>query len=285
MDTLLETLIAGLFLGGIYALLAVPLSVVWITTDVVDVSTGAYAVVAGYIAFGLGMPWGGVVGVAAAAGLGLVMGTTFRAFHAIREVHDGILIVLASLALLLMIQSAVLTTAGTDSRFLPRIPGSWRFGDSVVAYQGLFNLVVSVVITVSLALLIKRTSLGLSMRASAISAAAAALAGIRVRSVQMLTFVMCAAIAGVGGVLAVMTVGLTYTSPLVLSVSAFSAAIVFGKRSPQAAFAGALAIGVVTALSETYLSTGWAPAVPSVLILILLGSGRMPVADLVGGRP
>ena len=91
----------GLFLGAIYALLAVPMSVVWVTTDVIDVSTGGYAVVAGVIAVAIGFPAGPIVGVAAAILLGMVAGGIFVGAHALRVRMDPILVVLATFALML----------------------------------------------------------------------------------------------------------------------------------------------------------------------------------------
>ncbi|MDO8479680.1 MAG: branched-chain amino acid ABC transporter permease [Candidatus Rokubacteria bacterium] len=285
MDLILEFIIAGVFLGGIYALMAVPMSVVWLTTDVIDVSTGAYAVTAGMIAAMLGLPLGAVVGILAAAGLGLIVGTTFVGFHALRPQKDAILIVLATFGFLIVIESALLTVAGSDSRFLPRIEGSWKLGSGVIPYQGAFNLAVSLILMASLAVLLKYTPLGLQMRACAISDRAAGLVGIAVRRTQLFTFVVGATTAGVAGVLAVMTVGLAYFSTFAFTTIAFSAAVVLGRKGPAAAFAGSMLLGVVEAISQAYLPSGWAAAVPSALIVIVLASGRMPSAAFTGLRP
>jgi branched-chain amino acid transport system permease protein len=282
---LLEFLANGIALGAIYALLAVPMSVVWVTTDVIDVSTGGYAVVAGMVAALVGLPWGPVIGIAAALALGALAGCVFLGFHALRKQRDAMLIVLATFALMLAIESGVLTWFGTDNRFLDPIPGSLTLSGAVVTHQSLFNLAVSVVAMGALAALLKLSPLGLQMRASAISDRAAMLVGVAVRRTQFLTFVFCAGMAGIAGVLAVLAIGMTYASTFIFTTIAFSGTVLLGRAGPLPAFWGAMLLGVVTSVSDAYLPNGWAAGVPSLLIILVLASGRMPAAAFTGARP
>jgi len=282
---LLEFLANGIALGAIYALLAVPMSVVWVTTDVIDVSTGGYAVVAGMVAAVVGMPFGPIFGVLAALALGALAGLVFLGFHRIRKQRDAMLIVLATFALMLAIESGVLSTLGTDNRFLNPLPGSITLSGAVVTYQSLFNLAVSVMVMVGLAALLKLSPLGLQMRASAISDRAAMLVGVAVRRTQFLTFVFCAGIAGIAGVLAVLAIGMTYASTFIFTTVAFSGTVLLGRAGPLPAFWGAMLLGIVTAVSDAYLPNGWAAGVPSLLIILVLATGRMPATAFTGARP
>jgi len=151
---LLEFLANGIALGAVYALLAVPMSVVWVTTDVIDVSTGGYAVVAGMLAAVVGMPFGPIVGIVAALALGALAGGIFLGFHKLRRQRDAMLIVLATFALMLAIESGVLSALGTDNRFLEPIPGALTVSGAVLPYQSIFNIGVSVVVMLALATLI-----------------------------------------------------------------------------------------------------------------------------------
>lgn len=285
MVQLLEFLANGIALGAVYALLAVPMSVVWVTTDVIDVATGGYAIVAGMIAAVVGMPFGPVAGVFAALVLGALAGGVFLGFHKLREQCDAMLIVLATFALMLAIESGVLSTLGTDNRFLEPLPGSINWSGAIITYQSLFNLAVSIVVMVALVVVLKFSRLGLQMRASAISSRAAMLVGIAVRRTQFFTFVSCAGIAGIAGVLAVLAIGMTYASAFVFTIVAFSGTVLLGRAGPLPAFCGAMLLGVVTALSDAYLPNGWAAGVPSLLIIFVLASGRMPSTAFTGARP
>lgn len=285
MMQMVEFAANGLFLGAIYALLAVPMSVVWVTTDVIDVSTGGYAVAAGVIAVAVGFPMGPILGVTVAILLGMVAGGIFVTFHALRARIDPILIVLATFALMLTIESGVLTMAGTDSKFLDPINGFLSVGQAILPYQGLFNLTTSIVLMAIFVALLKWSPLGLRMRASAISGRAASLVGVPVRRTQFLTFVVCAGISGIAGVLAVMSIGITFASSFVLTTVAFSGAVLLGRAGPLPAFAGGLILGVVTAFSDAYLPSGWSAGVPSLLIILVLATGRMPATAFTGARP
>jgi len=281
----LEIFANGLFLGAIYALLAVPMSVIWVTTDVIDVSVGAYAVVAGVVAAAFGLPYGGLLGVAAAMTLGMVTGSIFLGFHALRTMKDAMPIVLSTFAFMLLVESAVLVVVGTDNQFVDRIPGMVFVGDTVIGYQGLFNLALSVVLMLALTAALKWSPAGLRMKACAISSKNASLAGIAVKRTQFLTFLICAAIAGIGGVLASMSIGMTYASAFSFTTIAFSSAVVLGKRGPLPAFLGGLLIGLAESFSQTFLPNGWAHAVPAALIIVILASGRLPSAAFSGARP
>lgn len=282
---LLEFIANGIALGAIYALLAVPMSVVWVTTDVIDVSTGGYAVVAGMTAAVVGMPFGPFVGVAVALALGAITGLVFLGFHAIRKQRDAMLIVLATFAFMLAIESGVLALLGTDNRFLDPLRGSLHVSGAVVTYQSLFNLAISVIVMLALGALLKLTPLGLQMRASAVSDRAAMLVGVAVRRTQFLTFVFCAGIAGIAGVLAVLAIGMTYASTFIFTTVAFSGTVLLGRAGPLPAFWGAMLLGIVTAMSDAYLPNGWAAGVPSLLIILVLASGRMPATAFTGARP
>jgi branched-subunit amino acid ABC-type transport system permease component len=209
----------------------------------------------------------------------------FLGFHKLRKQRDAMLIVLATFALMIAIESGVLSTLGTDNRFLEPLPGSLTLSGAVVTYQALFNLGVSVVVMIGLAALLKLTPLGLQMRASAISDRAAMLVGVAVRRTQFLTFVFCAGIAGIAGVLAVLAIGMTYASTFIFTTVAFSGTVLLGRAGPLPAFWGAMLLGVVTAISDAYLPNGWAAGVPSLLIILVLASGRMPATAFTGARP
>jgi len=280
-----ETLTNGIFLGAIYALFAVPMSVIWVTTDVIDVSIGAYAVIGGVTVAAFGLPYGALMGLAAAMALGAVTGSVFLGFHALRTMKDAMPIVLATFAFMLLIESAVLVVVGTDDQFVDRLGGSLVVGGAVLSVQGMINLATSIVLMLVLSAVLKWSPAGLRMKACAISSKSASLVGIPVKRTQFLTFVLCAGMAGAGGILASMSIGMTYASAFPFTTIAFGSTVVLGRRGPMAAFLGGLFVGVAESVSQTYLPSGWAHAVPAALIIIALASGRLPSAAFSGARP
>ena len=241
--------------------------------------------VAGVVVAAVGLPWGPVAGIGAAAVLGAITGSVFVGFHWMRTMKDAMPIVLATFAFMLLVESALLVVVGTDSQFSDRIPGHLAVGEAVLGFQGFFDLFVSIVLMLGLSAGLKWLPIGLRMRACAISPKGASLVGIPVRRTQFATFVMCAAVAGVGGVLAAMALGMTYASAFSFTMIAFSSAVVLGRRGPTAAFLGGLFVGVAESVSQTYLPEGWAHAVPAALIILILATGRLPSAAFSGARP
>jgi branched-chain amino acid transport system permease protein len=282
---LLELLVSGLALGSIYALLALAMTVIWATTDVIDISIGAQATLAGLIAATLAVPFGYGAGLLAGIATGVLIGLTFAAFHARGLLKDPMPVVLATFGALIIAESAILTAAGTQGLPLKSVPGVLMVGDAVVTWQSLVNIAVGLAACGALAALLRFTPLGLTMRACAVSDRAARFVGIAVRRTQFLTFVLGGLIAGLGGLMAGMTAGLSYASPFNLTVSGLSGALLFGRKTPGAAFAGGLVIGVAESLGAGYLPSGWAAGTSSLVILVVLATSRLPATAFSGGRP
>jgi branched-chain amino acid transport system permease protein len=217
--------------------------------------------------------------------LGAVTGSVFLGFHALRTMKDAMPIVLSTFAFMLLVESAVLVVVGTDNQFVDRLGGSLALGGAVLSVQGIINLATSLILMLVLSAVLKWSPAGLRMKACAISSKSASLVGIPVKRTQYLTFVLCAGMAGAGGILASMSIGMTYASAFPFTTIAFGSTVVLGRRGPMAAFLGGLFVGVAESVSQTYLPTGWAHAVPAALIIIALASGRLPSAAFSGARP
>jgi branched-chain amino acid transport system permease protein len=282
---LIELSVSGLALGSIYALLALAMTVIWATTDVIDVSIGGQATLAGVIAASLSVPLGFLVGAAAGIATGVLMGVVFAAFHARGLLRDPMPVVLATFGALIIAESAILTAAGTQGMHLAAAPGIMFVGEAVMTVQSLVNIGVAAGVYLALAALLKWSPLGLTMRACAVSDKAARLVGIPVRQTQFFTFVLGGLVAGIGGLLAAMTAGLSYSSPFNLTIAGLSGALLFGRKTPTAAFGGGLVIGIAETLGGGYLPEGWSAATSSLVILLVLATSRLPATAFSGGRP
>ncbi|WP_439672979.1 Inner-membrane translocator (plasmid) [Cupriavidus necator] len=283
MLELMELLLRGLLLGAIYGLLAYPVSLLFATTDSVDLGIGAYAVLAAAISMAIGGPAGIALGLAGAVLASLIVALLSQRIN--RRAHqDPLVVVLATFGFATMLESLVLTLFGKDPMVRQAFDVFWNWGSITVSPQALINLAVALVLLALLYVWLYRSAWGRDMRASASSALAATLAGIPVRRVTLLTYLAGGLLAGIAGVLILYTTGTIYSAGLHLTISGFGAALIFGLRSPLRGFAGGLIIGIVQGLSGGYLPAGWAGAVPLLFILLVLVSGRANVAGIAGGR-
>ncbi|MBW4467326.1 MAG: branched-chain amino acid ABC transporter permease [Pegethrix bostrychoides GSE-TBD4-15B] len=138
--------------------------------------------------------------------------------------------------------------------------------------KDLVVLVVAVVLMVALNLFVQRTPAGKAMRAVAQNRDAAKIVGINVDQIIVLTFLIGGALAGSAGLL----VGLynntiVFTMGFTAGLRAFTAAVLGGIGNITGAMLGGVLIGLLSALSDQYLSSRWTDAwVFGVLVLILV---------------
>ncbi len=143
-----------------------------------------------------------------------------------------------------------------------------------ITFSNIFLIIIGASLLVQLFLqyLVRRTKIGIAMRATSFDKQAARLMGINVDQVISFTFAIGAAFAGLGGVLYAVAYPSIYSQlGLLPGLKAFVAAVLGGIGSIPGAFVGALIMGQAEALTMGYISTPMRDAVAfSILILVLL---------------
>jgi branched-chain amino acid transport system permease protein len=146
--------------------------------------------------------------------------------------------------------------------------------DNTISFSNIFLiiLVASVLVQLFLQFLVRRTKIGIAMRATSFDKPTARLMGINVDRVISFTFATGAAFAGLGGVLYAIAYASIWTQLGILpGLKAFVAAVLGGIGSLPGAFVGALIMGQAESLTMSYISTPMRDAVAfTILILVLL---------------
>ena len=106
-------------------------------------------------------------------------------------------------------------------------------------------------------LLVTRTRTGKAMRATSIDRDAAAMMGIDIDRVIMFAFVLSGALAGAAGVLFALRTDLFPQMGFTPGLFAFTAAVIGGIGSIPGAMLGGFLLGIVEAVTLTYITTGW----------------------------
>ncbi len=145
-------------------------------------------------------------------------------------------------------------------------------GSVLISSILLIIMLASILVQIFLQFLVKRTKIGIAMRAASYDKAAARLMGIDVDSVISFTFAIGAAFAGLGGVLYAIAYSSIYSQMGILpGLKAFIAAVMGGIGSIPGAFVGAMIMGQAEAMTMGYISTPMRDAVAfSILIIVLL---------------
>lgn len=271
-----QGVVSGLLLGGIYAVAALGLTLVFGIMDVVNLAHGHMLVLGAYIAILLfvtvGLP--PLFGLVVAAGLLFVFGAALQRFVLEPIVGEGIeqpIIVLFGLALVLQSLGRIVLTSD------PQIAGVGLPGSSFVIGPVLFSFPRTVTFVTSLALILatwaflRYTRTGLAIRATAQSSTAARYMGIDTDRIYVVSVGLGAALAGAAGALFSMLFSITPFEGWSFLLKAFAVVVLGGVGSILGTLVGGLLLGVSENLGTLYLGGGFRDIVSlSIFLLVLL---------------
>jgi branched-subunit amino acid ABC-type transport system permease component len=283
-----QVLVLGLVGGGIYALFALGVVMVYRGTGVLSFAQGEIGTASLYVASFLvvdhGMPW--YVGALAALVFGTALGVLFE-FAVVRRMigTDPVSVAVATVGFLLLLTTAEILYAGPK---LSELPGP--FASSTLTIAGVVitpvqiaALVLAVALGLGLQSLLRRTDFGLGILAAAQDPVAVRLVGVPLSRVSATVWGVGAALSVVAALLVEPTVGVFtagYASQLYLV--GLAAAVIGGLTSLPGAVVGGLSLGILEAASTRYLSSSGLPGLRYVVVLVallvvLLGRQLLPV--------
>ena len=180
--------------------------------------------------------------------------------------------VFASFGVALLLRNVIVLTFGADPlyysrtlQFAMKLPGGVR-----VMPDQVFLLGLTIVIVVALHLFLTRSRTGIAMRATAENADLARVSGVNVARIVAWVWVIGASGAAVAGTLYGLTVQLRPELGFSLILPLFAAAILGGAGSLYGAVIGGLAVGLAENLSVMVIPSTYKPAIPFLLILVVL---------------
>jgi branched-chain amino acid transport system permease protein len=276
MNQFLQVVIGGLLQGCMYGLLGLGFSLVYRVTGAINLAQGAFCIAGALIATSvqealhLSIVPAGIVAVALVAVLSAVLGgTTF--LPALRRLPPGAIFILTA-GLLTSLEGAALAIWGSRGYTLPAFSRERPFELAGLLFppQGLWLFGVTILVTAGIAYLLSSTRLGRAFRACAENAMAAALMGIGVPRMQLLGFVLAAAIGALGGIVMGPLTSFQFDTGRLYTMLGFISAVIGGIGSPFGAVAGGLFLGVVTQFAAAYVSTLFSNAVGLLLLLVVL---------------
>jgi len=277
MDLLLQTLLNGTLAAGVYALVASGLALSVGVVGIVNFAHGEFLMIGAFTSYLLFAARGldpllalGLAALAAFLVGALVYHGLLRPVLLAPELNQMLL----TFGLSVLLQNLALLFFGADTRVVaPPYQGSAvRLGPFSLGVVPLGAFLLSALLLVLLHLFLRRSRLGLAMRAVAQNRLAPGLLGIELHQVYLLAFGLSAALAGVAGVmLSVMlyaspTVGFAYT------LKAFAIVVMAGLGNLTGVLWAALLLAVAEAVVSTYLpgGGGWVEAVFFLVIFLSL---------------
>jgi branched-chain amino acid transport system permease protein len=293
MDTffsqLLQQLVNGLTLGSVYALIALGYSMVYGVLQLLNFAHGEVYMIGAFIGwsvFSLLAPGGALLLPAAVVILFMLLaamvGSGFLGilveWFAYRPLRNAPRIVplISALGTSFFLQNAVLLVAGARYRTYQTgllIPRTWTIPvlGATVSFTRILVMVMAVLLMVALHYLVRKTRLGKAMRATAQDREAAAMMGIDVDRVIVVTFFIGSALGGAAGVL----VGLLFTQiyhymGFTAGLKGFTAAVCGGIGNIPGAMLGGLFLGLVESIGVGFISPQYKDLIAFGMLILLL---------------
>jgi len=283
-QTLAQLVVGGLLLGGVYALAAAGLNLVFGVMRVVNFAHGDLMILGSYVTFWLYQLLGlnPLAALLVSVPLLFLVGVALQRLLVDRVVGQAPLMSLILLwGVSLVLINLMLYFWTSNSRSVPYFSGGVDVaGVSISRARGVAFL-AALLLSAAVWLFLQRTRWGKAIRATAQSSEMALVCGIDVERVRLLTFGLAAAMAGAAGNLLVMIFSVNPTIGPSFLLKAFAIIVIGGLGSFQGALIGALLIGVLESVSSYAINAQLGDAVVYfALILFLLARP----SGLVGAR-
>ena len=258
MQVFIQFVIDVLSLGGAYALMALGLVIVYGILKLVNFAYGELIMVSGYGMFlmsGSGLPWIAMAVVAVIIAILTAVGTDYIALRPIRS-KSVTAVLITTFAFSTILQNAAQLFISPRPRNVP-LPDFFsqtvEFAGVIIPARNLITIVASILLLVLFALAMKKTVLGIAMRAAATQFRMARMLGVPANLIISSAFAISGFFAGVVSLLWLGRIGsVTPTIGMEPLLVAFIATVIGGMRSLQGAVLGGFLLAFVdTGLNYT----------------------------------
>lgn len=271
----LTTVAKGLRLGLIIAVAAVGLSLVYGVTGLINFAHAELVTAGALMTFALassGVPFWFAVPLGMAGGAALGWSNDRFLWRPLRRRNMALLsMMVVSIGLSIAARNIFSIWFGPNSRRYAAAAGQveQRFGPFRLTTNDLLIMGICVAVLVGMTLLLRKTRLGTAIRATADNADLAASSGISVDRIIAVVWMICGALAALGGTLYGLSTNVRFDMGFVLLLSLFAAVVLGGLGNAYGAVLGAIVIGVVQETSGLFVDTAF-KFVSALLVLILV---------------
>ena len=271
-----QSLLDGVLMGGVYALAALGLSLIFGVLKITNFAHGAMMTVGMYVVFALGTGFGlnPYAALPAAMVLMFIIGFLIQRFpiHRIEHAppHNQLLLTLG-LAYILENVLLVIFTPNYQTLTVPGMENAIRVGELTFAPAKMIAFGVVIVVTACVYIMLYKTHTGRSIRAAAQNDDGAKLMGINVRTIRAIAFGVGAVCTGIAGGLLTPIMSIYPTLGESFQLKCFVIAVLGGMGNLWGALASGILIGVIESLTGYCLGGSWSDLlIYGAFILILL---------------
>ncbi len=275
---LVQTIVGGLGIGSIYALVALGYSMVYRSMGLVNFAHGSIYMIGTYFGIifykgmvaGLHLPyWAAfIIGVVLTAILGVLLERLFRPLANL----DLMLMLLGTIGVGIMLDNLAIIIWGAEG-FAVKSPLPSKpilVGGVSLLPQMLLVIGVGTLLMIGLQTFLSRTKVGKAMRAAAQDREIASAMGIPVNFTNAVTFAIGSGLASAAGILAAPIVYVNPAMSAAVGIKGFAAAILGGLGSIPGAIVGGLLFGVIEAISAGFISSAYTKGIAFIIMVLVL---------------
>lgn len=274
---LATVVLSGFLQGGIYAMFAVGLTLIFGVMRIINAAHGEMVMMGAYLTwvafFYLGVD--PLLAMVFTVPIAFLFGVTLQKVLLNAVVGQpeltGLLVTFGLGLVMIYVAELIFTT---DFRTIPYAPQTVQITSTIaVGKNKLISFAMAVVISLGVYAFLKRSRLGKAIRATALNAEVAMVCGINVRSIYLITTGLAAALAAAGGALVSIQFGFNPETGVVYTLQAFAIVILGGRGDYLGALIGSFMLAVLESLVSLMIPNGTAMvelAAYGLLIAVLL---------------
>ena len=270
-----QVIINGILKGGLYALMAMGMSLIWGVMNVINIAHGAFIMLGAYITYWMFS----LLGIDPFVSLIFSASIMFMLGFAIQKglinfviKADIFITLLLTFGLEILITNLALLAWTADVRKVKvaYAAANLQFFGATVPLVRLIAFAVAIAVTVALFIMMEKTKLGRAIRATSQDLDAAKLMGINVSNIYSITFGIGVALAATAGTLWSIVFPITPTMGGILTLKSFVIIVIGGLGTMLGPIAGGLVLGIVEAMGASFLGATYENLISFVIFLIVI---------------
>jgi len=276
LQVVLQSLINGILLGGLYAIIGLGMSLIFGIMGLTNLAHGDLMVVASYLVMTLAVQFTGNIFLAIVIALAFMMllGFVVQNFLINRVVDKGSEPpLLITFGLSIILQNALLKIFGANQQ---TIPTSFSAANIIttpwfsISALYMINFIVAVIVVIAIHLLMNKTYFGRSIRATSGDVLASELMGINTKRIYAYTMCLAMVTAAIAGLLVGMTFNFYPSAGTQYLIIAFGVVVIGGMGSLVGTLVGGIILGLSQMIGSLLFGAAYQLIFGYVVLLVIL---------------
>lgn len=276
MELFVQSIVTGILLGGLYALVGVGLSLIFGIMGLTNIAHGDFMIMSSFMIMSLTTTFSGSIILALLITFVFMMifGVIVQSFLVNRVIEKSAeSALLVTFGVSIIIKNALELIFGANTRIIHTpyadinvVNSSWIS----ISAEYLINFLVAVAVILGLSFIIKKTYLGRSIRAASSNITAAELMGVNTKKVYVYTMCIAMITISIAGLLVGSTFVFIPSSSTSYMIIAFGVVVIGGMGSITGTLVGGVILGLAQLMGAYFFGSGYQNLVGYLAMLVIL---------------